>query len=275
MHLCSVIQIDMANIDSRTIVLITGANQGIGYEVAKGLLVHDDYYILLGSRDAARGAKAAAELDPSGNSVEAITIDVADDASIQRAVEQVAAKHGRLDVLINNAGINNEIQMHLQQMKQQEGIRSETNLSELRQLYREAYEVNVFGAAITTEAFTPLLENATALPPRLIFVSSHTGSLGLRTDPSSNFYEKLSKPGFPIYRSSKTALNMLTLHYAAKFQAKGWKVNGSCPNLTATNFSRGMGRPASESAVNIMRLATLGADGESGTYSDEDGVVVW
>lgn len=263
----------MAHTDSRTIVLITGANQGIGYEVAKRLLAHGNYYIFLGSRDAARGAKAAAELDSSGSSVEPIIIDMTDDASIQQAVEQVASKHGRLDVLINNAGINNEMQLHLEEMKQQEA--SSSDLSQLRQLYREAYEVNVFGTAITTEAFTPLLEKATALPPRIVFVSSHTGSLGLRTDKSSEFYEKLSKPSFPIYRSSKAALNMLTLHYAAKFQAKGWKVNGSCPNLTATKFSRGKGRPASESAINIVRLATLGADGESGTYSDENGVIAW
>lgn len=267
----------MANTNSRTIVLITGANQGIGYEVAKGLLAHDNYYILLGSRDAARGTTAAAELDPTGNSVEPITIDMTDDASIQQAVEQVASKHGRLDVLVNNAGINNEMQLHLRQMKsQKEGAANEqSDLKELRQLYREAYEVNVFGAAITTEAFTPLLEKAIVLPPRIVFVSSHTGSLGLRTDKSSDFYEKLSSPSFPIYRSSKTALNMLTLHYAAKFQAKRWKVNGSCPNLTATNFTRGLGRPASESAVNIVRLATLGVDGESGTYSDENGVIPW
>jgi NAD(P)-dependent dehydrogenase (short-subunit alcohol dehydrogenase family) len=266
----------MASTSDCTIVLITGANQGIGYEVAKGLLAHKNYHILLGSRDAARGAKAAAELDPTGRFVEPITIDVTDDASIQQAVEQVASKHGRLDVLVNNAGINNEFQMHFQNIQnQKEGIQEKPDLSELRRLFRDVYEVNVSGAAITTEAFAPLLEKSAATPARIVFVSSHTGSLGLRTDQSSDWYQKLSNPSFPLYRSSKAALNMLTLHYAAKYQAKGWKVNASCPNLTATNFSRGNGRPASESAVNIVRLATLGADGESGVYTDENGIVPW
>lgn len=259
-----------------TIVLITGANQGIGYEVAKGLLAHEKYHILLGSRDATRGAKAATELDPTGKVVESITIDVTNDASIQQAVEQVASKHGRLDVLVNNAGINNESEMHFQQIQnQKDGIKVKPELTELRRLFRDAYEVNVAGAAIITEAFAPLLEKSTATPVRIVFVSSHTGSLGLRVDHSSEWYQRLSNPSFPIYRSSKAALNMLTLHYAAKFQSKGWKVNASCPNLTATNFSRGNGRPASESAVNIIRLATLGADGESGLYTDEKGVVPW
>lgn len=266
----------MTSNSDRTIVLITGANQGIGYEVVKGLLAHKNYHILLGSRNATRGAKAAAEVDPSGEIVEPITIDVTNDASIQQAVEEVASKHGRLDVLINNAGINNEFEMHSQQVQnQKDGVQEKLNLAEMRRLFHDAYEVNVAGAAITTEAFAPLLEKSTATPARIVFVSSHTGSLGLRVDQSSDWYPKLSNPSFPIYRSSKAALNMLTLHYAAKFQPKGWKVNASCPNLTATNFSRGNGRPASESAFNIIRLATLDADGESGVYTDEKGVVPW
>ncbi|KAJ5625807.1 hypothetical protein N7510_002116 [Penicillium lagena] len=265
---------------AQTVVLITGANQGIGFEVAKQILESNkNYYILLGSRDPERGVKAAAELDPTGASVEPITIDVTDDASIERAAEQVASKHGRLDVLINNAGINNEIDIALARMKREkEGTTEEPTmpLTELRKLYREAYEVNVFGAAAVTEAFTPLLEKAAALPPRIVFVSSHTGSMGIRSDPSQEMYPRQHKPNGPIYRSSKAALNMLMLHYAAFFEDKGGKVNASCPNLTGTNFTRGMGgRPVSESAVNIVRLATLVKDGETGTYSDENGPVPW
>jgi NAD(P)-dependent dehydrogenase (short-subunit alcohol dehydrogenase family) len=278
----------------RSIVLITGANQGIGYEVAKLILSrHEDHYILLGCRNLDRGARAAKELDPTGTSVEPITIDVSDDDSIEAATEYVTGKYGRLDVLINNAGINNELEFLLQQSvnKTKSGdnqkpdfgqLREEikkqqtekTNLSQLRQLYRDAYEVNLFGAAATTEAFKQLLAKA-ASPPRIVFVSSHTGSLGIRSNPSSEMWTQLSSPSFPMYRSSKAALNMLTLHYAAMFKEKGWKVNASAPNLTATGFSHGVGRPASESAVNIVRLATLKADGESGTYSDENGTVAW
>lgn len=157
-------------------------------------------------------------------------------------------------------------------MKKQQS--ENTDLSQLRKLYRDAYEVNLFGAAAMTEAFKHLLAEAIS-PPRIVFVSSHTGSLGLRSDSSSKMWAQLSDPSFPIYRSSKAALNMLTLHYAGLFKEKGWKINASAPNLTATGFSHGIGRPASESAVNIVRLATLKADGESGTYSDETGTVAW
>ncbi|KAJ6109474.1 hypothetical protein N7486_001709 [Penicillium sp. IBT 16267x] len=239
-----------------------------------------DYYILLGSRNAENGAKAAAKLDPSGKSVEPITIDLTDDASIQQAADHVESKHGRIDVLVNNAGINNELSLYWKQQESKE--ESKPDLAALRQIYRDAYEVNLFGAAITTEAFTPLLEKAIAKPARIVFVSSHTGSIGLRVDQSSSFYEKMkkyfvSRPSFPVYRSSKTAMNMLTLHYAAKFKEKGWKVNASCPNLTKSAFSRfsDLGRSPAESAVNIVRLATLSEDGETGQYSDENGAVDW
>lgn len=261
-----------------TIVLITGANQGIGYAVAQHLVEKGNFTVMLGSRNAERGAKAAAQLDPSGNTVEAITVDVTDDISIQAAVDHIAAKYGRIDVLVNNAGINNELAAYMLHL-QKGGDTAEAeplSLANLRKAYSEVYNVNVFGAAAVTEAFTPLLEKATS-PARIVFVSSHTGSLTLRSDASSSWHERMSRASFPIYRSSKAALNMLTLHYAAKFESKGWKVNASCPNLTATSFTRdsGMGRPPYESAVNIVRLACLGEDGENGTYSDEEGEIGW
>ncbi|KAJ5633783.1 hypothetical protein N7528_001625 [Penicillium herquei] len=260
---------------TQNIVLITGANQGIGFAVAEQLLKHENYFILLGSRNAENGIKAAAELDPSGKHVEPITIDVTDDASIQEAADKIASKYGHIDVLVNNAGINNELTHYWKQQESKE--ENKLDLAALRQIYREAYDVNLFGAAITTEAFIPLLKKANAKPARIVFVSSHTGSIGLRTDPSSDFYERMSRPSFPAYRSSKTAMNMITLHYAAIFKEQGWKVNASCPNLTKSAFSRfsDLGRSPAESAVNIVRLATLSENGETGQYSDENGTVAW
>ncbi|OJJ49135.1 hypothetical protein ASPZODRAFT_61151 [Penicilliopsis zonata CBS 506.65] len=251
---------------SRTIVFITGANQGIGFAVAQQLLTSQPtYHVLLGSRDAQLGAEAVTQLVDDSKRVECVSIDVTDDESIVRAAEQVRTRYGVVDVLINNAGINNEI-----------AIPADDKRS-MRERFREAYEVNVFGAAQTTEAFRPLLEKSTN--PRIVFVSSHTGSLGLRVDRDNAWYESLHRPLSPIYRSSKAALNMLTLHYAALFEDKGGKVNATCPNRTATGFMKGLSvpgaRPASESARNIVRLATLGKDGETGTNSDETGIMPW
>ncbi|KAJ5082608.1 hypothetical protein N7532_011651 [Penicillium argentinense] len=225
--------------------------------------------------------------------VEAETINVTDDTSIEKAVDYIASKYGRLDILVNNSGINNELDLYFKQVEQAKAAeiapqeskedgnseisklpaqvdhhleKSRPDLAMMRKLYQEAYEVNLFGAAMVTEACTPLPEKALAKPPRIVFVSSHPGSMGLRVDKNDPEWEKWSRPSFPIYRSSKAALNFLTLHYASKFEGKEWKVNASSPNLTATSFSHGNGRPASESAVNIVRLATLSAGGDTATH---------
>jgi NAD(P)-dependent dehydrogenase (short-subunit alcohol dehydrogenase family) len=259
----------------KTNILITGANQGIGYEVAKQLLAlpNTTNHILLGSRDPTRGAAAAKELDPTGASVTPITLDVTDDTSIADAASHIADKFGHLDVLVNNAGINNELELYRQN-------KMHPASAELRGLFKSAFDVNVFGAAAVTEAFVPLLEKSeesenTAAPPRLVFVSSHTGSLALADDGGPAAETKFQNPMFPVYRSSKAALNMVMLHYARRFEGRNWKVNASCPNLTATRFSGGVGRKPAVSAENIVRLACLGADGECGSYSDENGGVPW
>jgi NAD(P)-dependent dehydrogenase (short-subunit alcohol dehydrogenase family) len=165
------------------IVLITGANKGIGFEMARQIASQfTGYHILMGSRDVERGEKAAETLKKEGLSVEALAIDVADDNSIEAAVETVKSKFGRLDVLINNAGISKD--------------RLKDKLS-TRAIFEETFAVNLFGAASTTEAFIPLLEKSTAV--RLVFVSSDLGSLAFRADPAGrhNFL------GAPAYRSSK------------------------------------------------------------------------
>ncbi|ORY31439.1 carbonyl reductase [Naematelia encephala] len=258
---------------SNTIVLITGASQGIGLQVAKGLgSVHGDYTIVLGSRDVSKGESAVSELKSSGvSSVDLLQLDVTSDSSIASAVSTIESKYGHLDVLINNAGIG--IDVVVDATGKHINPNGRTDLS-FRELYRQTYDVNVFGAAAVTESFIPLLSKAKHTP-RIIFVSSHVGSLTLRSDPANPWYPRAHAPSFPIYRSSKAALNMLTLHYAAKFEEQGWKVNASCPGLTATGFSGGAGRPVSEAAANIVRLAELGQDGETATYSDEKGIVPW
>ncbi|KAJ7471419.1 hypothetical protein B0H11DRAFT_2039897 [Mycena galericulata] len=240
---------------SSKIVLITGANKGIGFEMAKQLAAgHKGYHVLIGSRDAERGAKAAEKLQKEGLSVEALTIDVADDKSIHSAAEIVKSKFGRLDVLINNAGIAVE----------------RPTAPPTRAIFEQTFAVNVFGAAATTDAFIPLLEKSTAA--RIVFVSSDLGSLALRADPAGRF----SSVDLPAYQTSKAALNMLALGYAHRYRGKGWKVNIHNPGFTATDLNGGRGTGTVEDgAKNGIRLATLGEDGETATYSEKEGPLPW
>ncbi|KAJ7493574.1 hypothetical protein FB451DRAFT_1077331 [Mycena latifolia] len=237
------------------IVLITGANKGIGFEIAKQLASqHKGYHILIGSRDVQRGATAAAALQGEGLSVEAVTIDVTDDRSIAAAAEIVKSKFGRLDVLVNNAGIAID------------GDRTAVD----RAVFEETFATNLFGAAATTEAFVPLLEKSAAA--RLVFLSSDLASLALRanSDGRANTVEE------PAYRCSKVALNMLALGYAQRFKAQGWKVNICSPGYTATDMTDNMGTGTVEDgAKGAVRLATLGDDGETGTFSGKQGPLPW
>ncbi|KAJ7472670.1 hypothetical protein FB451DRAFT_1469583 [Mycena latifolia] len=247
----------MASIAAETkIALITGANKGIGFEIAKQLASqHKGYHILMGCRDAERGAKAAETLQKEGLSVEALTIDVADDRSIEAAAQTVKSKFGRLDVLINNAGIS---------------LDSFTGEPPTRAMFEQTFAVNVFGAASTTEAFIPLLEKSAA--PRLVFVSSDLGSLAFFADPKGRYNDAR----FTAYRCSKAAMNMLALGYASRFRAQGWKVNIHNPGYTATDFNHHSGPGTVEdAAVGAVRLATLENDGETGTYSEKEGPLPW
>jgi NAD(P)-dependent dehydrogenase (short-subunit alcohol dehydrogenase family) len=234
-----------------TIVLITGANQGIGFETAKMLAKENaGYHIILGSRNVERGQAAADKLKAENLSVEAITIDVTSDESITAAAKEVGAQFGRLDVLINNAGIaiDNEFKPG----------------DSYRELMFKTYNTNVFGAVQTTEAFIPLLEKSSH--PRIVFVSSRLGSIGYDEAPGA----------YSVYRSTKSALNAFAVQYAHQFKERGWKINISCPGLVATNLNNYGGTgPVEDGAINISRLATLGKDGETGTFSQKEGPLPW
>ncbi|KAL7783183.1 hypothetical protein V8C43DRAFT_189536 [Trichoderma afarasin] len=235
---------------SSKIVLVTGANQGIGFQIAKSLSSKPGYHVLVGSRDTQRGIKAVKDLQEQGLNAEPITIDVTSDNSIAEVVQQVKSKFGRLDVLINNAGVclNDE----------------RTSPPSLRN-FQDTFAVNTFGATLMTEAFIPLLTASSA--PRIVFVSSFMGSLTHRPE---------SPVPLPIYRSSKAALNMIMLHYALKYKDAGWKVNATCPGYCATNLNGFVGKddPA-DGALNAVRLATMGEDGETGTFSNKEGSLAW
>ncbi|KAH8811209.1 putative carbonyl reductase [Xylogone sp. PMI_703] len=240
---------------SKQIVLITGANQGVGFGVARQLAALPDYHVIIGSRDASRGKEAVSSLATEGLSVSTVQLDVTSDESIAAAKDFVAKEYGHLDVLINNAGIALDIK--------EQG-------SPIREMMQRTFDVNVFGAAVVTDTFLPLLEKS--YNPRIVFTSSSVGSLALASDLTNQW----SKSPIPAYRTSKAALNMLMLYYNAVLVDKGFKVNASCPGHIGTNLNSYRGKGTlEEGAENIVRLATLGKDGESGTFSTREGPRPW
>ncbi|KAF3008005.1 hypothetical protein E8E14_000254 [Neopestalotiopsis sp. 37M] len=246
-----------------TIVFITGADRGIGYEVARSLSSpskHDGYHVIIGSLTDELGADAVARLlaEDTSRSLSSQTIDVTSDESVQRAVEGIERDYGRLDVLVNNAGV----------------LLDGLDTTEIpRHLLEKTFSVNVFGAAAVTEAAIPLLENSTSPSPRVVFMSSRMGSLSVKTDSS----DRSAMRHFPIYRSSKCALNMIMLHYASLFRERGWKVNSCDPGLTATALAgnqKNLGT-VEDGAKNCIRLATLDSNGETGTFTNKEGAIPW
>lgn len=244
-----------------TIALVTGANQGIGFEIAKKLATEQEgYHVIMTGRRREAISEAAEKLQSIGLSVEALVMDVDSDASIEAAAKAVTEKHGRLDVLINNAAISTA-------PKSADG-----RPNSAREEFLQIMNTNVAGVQVVTDAFIPLLEKATGTK-RLVFVSSGLGSI-LRKADVNHLHRQL--PWQP-YTISKTAENMLGLFYAARFDGRGdWKVNMSCPGSCGTNLNAFAGvHPPEHGARNACRLATLGPEGETGTFSDVDGPALW
>jgi NAD(P)-dependent dehydrogenase (short-subunit alcohol dehydrogenase family) len=232
------------------LALVTGANSGIGFEIAKQLLAAG-LDVLVGARNAAKGEEASARLGPGARPV---LIDVTDEASISAAASEV----DRLDVLVNNAGIN----------PGGEDI-ADTSVEQLRR----AYETNVFGLVAVTQAFLPALRRSAH--PRIVNISSGTGSLTWNSGDNPQFDWRRAKGGGLAYRSSKTAVNAITLLTAQALEADGILVNALAPGLRQTNLIAGMtvgGDPA-EAAEGAVRLALLPDGGPTGALWSWDGTL--
>jgi len=196
----------------------------------------------------------------------ALALDLRDQASIAAAAESIRNEFGRLDVLVNNAGISHAGRpgRPLEEMMKS-GRASVVSLDE----WRAVFETNVFGVIAVTQAMLPLLREAPAA--RIVNVSSSTGSLTLSSDPAGP-----RRAIFGAYSSSKTALNAITLAFAVDLEPTGIKVNAACPGFTATALNNFEGtRTVEQAAREPVRLALLGPDGPTGTYSDENGPVPW
>jgi NAD(P)-dependent dehydrogenase (short-subunit alcohol dehydrogenase family) len=236
-------------------VLITGANKGIGYEVARQLAGRG-MRVLLGSRDAGRGQAAVDKLRASGLShVELLKIDVASRPSIVQAAASVEQRYGTLDVLINDAAI--VVDQALPSQAEDAAI-------------RQTFDTNFFGAIAVAQIFLPLLRKSSHA--RLINVSSGLGSIELHSNPDSPYY------GYNMlsYSASKTALNAFTVMLANELRDTGIKINSVDPGYTATDMNHNSGpQTIEEGSEAIVSLATAGTDGQTGAYVDRHGTLPW
>lgn len=236
------------------IALVTGANKGIGLEIARAL-GRDGIIVLLGCRDPARGKAAAAELAWESIDARVLAIDVTDEASIRAAANHIEREFGRLDILVNNAGIALGLDSG-----EEIGI----------ELMRQVYETNVFGVLAVSQAMLPLLRRAPA--GRIVNLSSTLGSLGLTSDPETH----QGKTRYLAYSSSKSALNGVTVQLANALRDTPIKVNAACPGHCATDLNDHSGpRSPAQGAVAPARLAVLGSDGPTGGFFNDAGLVPW
>lgn len=230
-----------------TIALITGANKGIGYEVAR-LLGEQGATVLVGARDTERGGAAERSLRDAGIDAHHVHIDVINDQLVAQAAERIESEYGRLDILVNNAGITGG---------RGSGPPSETP----RRILREVYETNVFGVVAMTNAVLPLLRRAPAA--RIVNVSSEVGSIEATLRPDGPMWPMASIP----YPTSKTALNMVTAMYAKELWDTPIKVNAANPGYCATDLNDHRGfRTAEQGAEVIVHLATLPDHGPTGSF---------
>jgi NAD(P)-dependent dehydrogenase (short-subunit alcohol dehydrogenase family) len=239
-----------------SIALVTGANKGIGFEIARDLGAQG-IIVLLGCRNENLGQTAAGILQREGLDVRPLHLDVTDGATIRAAAARIEADFGRLDILVNNAGVA------LERMAKP----SEVPLD----VVRRVYEVNVFGAIATMQAMLPLL--AKSERGRIVNVSSTLGSVGMAAGGSqaAGFL-----PNILAYNSSKSALNSATVQFARELRGTPIKVNAACPGYCATDLNGNSGpRTARQGAQTPVRLATLPDDGPTGGFFNDEGAVAW
>jgi len=242
---------------SKQVVLITGANQGIGLQIAKDLAAKD-FTVLVGSRNLARGVEAAKGIKGDARAVQ---LDVTDRGSIADAAQRIRDELGRLDVLVQNAAISNVRKTQLG-LSMQEGaklaVASKVSIDEVRAIW----ETNVFGVLAVYQAMLPLLREAPAA--RIVNVSSGAGSLGLNLNPT-NPHRRMFAPG---YSCSKAAMNALTVAMALELEGTSIKINAVSPGFTKTNLNGYEGvETLEQGAAQAVAMALMGPDGPHGTFT--------
>jgi len=243
-----------------TLALVTGANKGIGRAVA-GRFAELGMTVLVGARDLSKGAAVAAEIGAAGGKAYPVGLDVTDQRGVAAAAEEIGGRFGRLDVLVNNAGIAGDLEAQSPGSVRLDGARA-------------VFETNLFGVVTVIEAMLPLLRRSSAA--RIVNVSSGTSSMTWTTD-ATHYLSRM--PASLAYPVSKAALNMLTVQYAKALSGEGILVNAVAPGACDTDFARGLPfqptRTAADGAAIVVRLATQGRECPTGGFFDDDGRVPW
>lgn len=246
------------------IALVTGANQGVGFQVAKEL-VANGVTVFVGSRNFQRGEAAAKQIGPGAIATQ---LDVTDAASIAAAAALIQKEFGRLDLLVNNAAISNTRKgsMSLEEYRTT-SLASNVPLEEVRAVW----ETNVFGVLAVYQAMLPLLR--LSADARIVNVSSGVGSLTTNADPAFPYRKMFG----PVYSASKTALNATTLAMMVELESTGIKVNLVSPAFTSTNLNGYEGTESVEDGSReVVRVALLGPDGPTGTFTRwENATIPW
>ncbi|KAL3420964.1 short-chain dehydrogenase [Phlyctema vagabunda] len=248
---------------SKIVALITGANGGIGYETALVFAkASEEYHVLVGSRSLEKGEKAVEEIKKQKikGDVSLIQLDVTDDTSITKAVAKVEAEFGKLDVLVNNAGIFPKVE------------------TTPREYFQKTFETNTIGPAVVTDAFLPLMTKAESA--RLVYVSSGLGSIALKEKSPAGTPRDL----YLAYCMSKAALNMLMVADSVDLTERGMKVFAVCPGYVVSNLTgekgrqdriaKGAGSPV-VSAETILSCVEGRRDADAGKFVYKDGVYAW
>jgi NAD(P)-dependent dehydrogenase (short-subunit alcohol dehydrogenase family) len=234
--------------NEKKVALITGANKGLGFEMARQL-GKAGVTVVLAARDAAKGEAAAEKLRAEGLDAQSLKLDVTNNEDRAAAAKYLESKFGRLDILINNAGVS------------QEGLGGGKASTTSDEVIHSTFETNFFAPIALTQALLPLIGKSKA--GRIVNMSSILGSQALHADPKSPIYDFKSL----AYDSSKAALNSFTIHLAHELKGTGIKVNSAHPGWVKTD----MGTDAApmeipEGAKTGVELALLGEDGPTGGY---------
>jgi len=234
---------------NKKIALITGANRGIGFETARQL-GQQGIKVLVGARTEENGREAEAKLKAEGFDAEFILLDVDDAKTHKSAAKHIEENYGKLDILINNAGVL------LEENNGAAPQASETS----SEIFRKTFDTNFFNTIAVTQQFIPLIKKSDA--GRIVFLSSGLGSLNLHSDPNSPIYDYK----IPAYDTSKTALNGYAVHLAHELKDTNIKVNAAHPGSVVTDMNANGDIQVEEGAKTSVDLATLPSDGYTGKF---------